>query len=750
MKVDYYNSGKGITEIIPTEQLTIPQTLEIIKSTKFKRRIENYQKTNDDTLKRKLPYFTFSGTFTQRAADKIIKASGVLVLDIDKIDDMSIRKSLTTNKHTYFLFRSPSYKGFKLGVKIPEVQNNVEFKEYWESVAKHYNLPTNIDPQAKDISRACFVSHDPETYYNPESETFTEKTPIENTFQQFDSFDQTTLNTNIIDMLVPEWAPGKRQHLALYLAAVLRQKGYGTVLIRNIISEICQKAKDKDKTRFNVINTTFEKNEIDIKGYSGLKELLPPDTFKELCSALEESIRKPRKEYELQHLSSHIPMYSILDKALGLYGSRYNQLKKLLWYSLLGNAMKGNSQIDYCGTTFDTRESIIVFAPSGSGKNEISRVMMDAIPMVDTSSDITSLHPEQLIGKVIQVTNKTTKQKEKKEIRGYFDEDMIVMDEARDFFLPTSNNAQKQQFNELRKYFCTALNPIGENLITKRLTEHTRENALKYHPKCTCCFLSQPVAISGDSINSGFMRRFTMIEVKGRMNREDIYRQRVMGVSKTPFIDQLCNHFNNLNIPGDWVFEDISEHLIRYSSLLCDYGIDYSEKSSSFIKDIYEQSMYNKMLKYSVLAAVTRGSKKVTVQDIKVAYMDLFEIFSSMFDCLENHAEDFYSGGVSYNELLLLRWLKQMKATSRNKSTVNVKSTVNKLEYLYGVKNRQAVNYFNRFKKQGFIDIFYGKTNAQVVISEKGLDLLNKDSEAVPDGFYEEYLKICKEVKNNQ
>ena len=744
-----------ITNTIPTRAMTIQEVLQDIGSTRYKEQIEQIRVAPDkparDRLKKNLPYYTMGGTFSERANSKLIKASNLINFDIDDLEDPEkTREELKQDPYIHYIFLSPSGNGLKLGVVVPGVRSDAEYKQYWTAISQHFKL-SETDTSAKDIARACFVSYDPNYYLNEESTTFIDKSPsVQEGFSYIGMF----LDSTIIDIMARNWAKGKRQVLALYLVAILRQKGYGTVAISSILRQICRAANDTDMDeRLNTIKTTFEKNETEVKGFSGLKEELPEDDYKLFLDAVDEKIKKIKKSYKLYNITSHIPMYDTLDRALGLYGKRYDKLKKLLWYSLLGNTIKEGGHIDYNGTMFDTRESTIIFAPSGSGKNDISRVYMTASPFLHEKSDVTSLHPEQLIGKVVYKKEKGSNEKKKYEIRGYFDDDIVVMDEARDFFLPTKNNSQKQQFTELRKYFCTALNPIGTNEITKQLTEHGKEGALKYYPKSTCCFLSQPVKISTESIQSGFMRRFTFIEIKGRDSREDIYLKRAQGTDKTKYTDELCNYFGNLRINGNsWVFQDISKPLIKYTNLLCEYGVAYSEKSASFVKEIYEQSMYDKVLKYAALVAVTRtGCRKITETDIKIAYMDLFEIFTSTFDCLDAHAEDFFTYGVSYNDLLILRWLKKRGATSIEKSNMNVSSVVNAMCDIYECKKRWAAENFSRLKKEKYVEVLHGKSNAVVILGEKGLKQLKIDEESSTDEeFYHEYKKICEELENGR
>lgn len=751
MTISFFNSPEGINCAVPTQHVTIETAVSIIKSDKFKDKIISLRDSSVDkkkALKDKLPYFTFGGKFSYRNTANILEGSGIIVLDIDHVKNVnSLKDQIQNNEYTYFVFISPSGDGLKIGIKIPLTNSNVEYKSYWEAAAELYETP--VDEKAKDITRACFVSYDPQIYFNPDSKIFTERKQIIVT-----AFTMMDIDPDVIDIMCSEWKEGIRQELALYLSAVLRQKGYGINSVTSTIKQICSRCQDKDiSEREGAIYSTFSKDETEIKGHMGLKNLMSEDMYKLLLLALNEKTQRETKRYELKNITSHIPLYSVLSDALGLYGERYNILRKLMWYSLVGNSIKSDERyIDFSGTQFDTRESIVVFAPSGSGKNDINRVMVEGSPFTHDKSQITSLHPEQLIGKVVTIKNEETKVKEKKEIKGYFNEDILIMDESRDFFQPTNNAVQKQVYNDLKKYFCIALNPMGTNLVVKRLTEHTREESLKYYPKCTCCFLSQPVKISSESIESGFMRRFTFIEVRGKEERIDIYAKRTVGKSKMEFTNNLSNYMSNLSTGEQvWSFENISSELIKYSNLLCEYGMSVSEKSAAFITEIYEQSMYDKLLKYSSIVAVyRRGEKRITPSDVKVAYMDLFEIFTSTFECLTDHAEDFYAYDMKFSELTLLRWLDNRKAHSAEKSSIDVKTVVEQISDLTSVQYRQAGEYFSRLQKNGYVQVAHGKTKGKVFLTEKAIEKIRIGNRKVTEDFYTEYLMICEETKNEK
>jgi len=174
----FYN---GILNIKPSEEIEIQRFLDLIKidSPLLKQIRVEKNKVGKNKLKSKLSYVTFSGTFTKRGNENLIKSSGLCHLDIDGIDTpedlKKAKERVAQDKFTHCAFVSPSGKGLKIVVKIPPVKNNEKYRSYWLAVAKHYGFKEFNDKAVKDISRACYLSFDTNPFFNSNSEEFTEK-----------------------------------------------------------------------------------------------------------------------------------------------------------------------------------------------------------------------------------------------------------------------------------------------------------------------------------------------------------------------------------------------------------------------------------------------------------------------------------------------------------------------------------------------------------------------------------------------
>ena len=70
-------------------------------------------------------------------------------------------------RETELLFRSPSGNGIKW--IIPVVNNNGHDHEYYFRAVSNYlkSFGITVDKSGKDVSRACFLPHDPNAFINP-------------------------------------------------------------------------------------------------------------------------------------------------------------------------------------------------------------------------------------------------------------------------------------------------------------------------------------------------------------------------------------------------------------------------------------------------------------------------------------------------------------------------------------------------------------------------------------------------------
>ena len=115
----------------------------------------------------KFDFCTFSGIFTYRDEQHLVRHSGLLCLDFDHLDDVERHfKTLSEDPRcpTALLFRSPSGDGLKW--VIPIDVSVMSHEEWFDALAAYvkdtYGL--EADKHCRDVTRACFLPNDPKAY----------------------------------------------------------------------------------------------------------------------------------------------------------------------------------------------------------------------------------------------------------------------------------------------------------------------------------------------------------------------------------------------------------------------------------------------------------------------------------------------------------------------------------------------------------------------------------------------------------
>ncbi|MDR1975192.1 MAG: hypothetical protein LBQ31_11080 [Bacteroidales bacterium] len=130
-----------------------------------------------NVLKRTLPYVV-CGIFAP--AYRRIENFGYIeyfMVDIDHITEKGleinlIKAQLKADSRVVMCFVSPSEDGlkclFKLDAKCYDSgQYSTFYKIFVRALSQQYGLDQVVDTRTSDVSRACFISYDPEVYYNP-------------------------------------------------------------------------------------------------------------------------------------------------------------------------------------------------------------------------------------------------------------------------------------------------------------------------------------------------------------------------------------------------------------------------------------------------------------------------------------------------------------------------------------------------------------------------------------------------------
>ncbi|MGL4632289.1 MAG: DUF3987 domain-containing protein [Leadbetterella sp.] len=119
----------------------------------------------------KLPAVMFAGFFSGKTADSVKTHTGLCVLDFDHLGDKydSVFSELVSDKCAMLVFRSPSGDGIKAVFRIPASIDT--HRQSVQALTKKYGHIEGYQEFA-DINRKCFLSVDPNAYYNPDAQEF--------------------------------------------------------------------------------------------------------------------------------------------------------------------------------------------------------------------------------------------------------------------------------------------------------------------------------------------------------------------------------------------------------------------------------------------------------------------------------------------------------------------------------------------------------------------------------------------------
>lgn len=174
MKVSIYKNSADTKSTIVEE---ITAILSGIKSGRWQDECLKVMREKDENkrkeLKRKIPGYTISGSFSYRSRKNLIKHTDLIGIDFDKVENINAAFDiLCKDQYSYAVFKSVSHLGLCAIVKIDGNKHLESFEGLQQYYFDNYNL--TIDPTCKDITRLRYVSYDPDLNINEKSKTFKE------------------------------------------------------------------------------------------------------------------------------------------------------------------------------------------------------------------------------------------------------------------------------------------------------------------------------------------------------------------------------------------------------------------------------------------------------------------------------------------------------------------------------------------------------------------------------------------------
>lgn len=406
---------------------------------------------------------------------------------------------------------------------------------------------------------------------------------------------------------------------------------------------------------------------------------------------------------ELSYPSGHLLGFNNLKASTRLFGDEYNLIFKALWYNQLSSLIATKS-LTLGQIRTDGRISTLWPIKSGGGKESIKNTIKGIQKALGFyCSEPTSLHAEQLVGKVVRPSKKNG---DYEKIEGFLADDYIIIDEA--FNLLTS---KELHYSEARKYIRTALDPYPHNTVTKRPTDIPREYSLSYEPKCPITLFVQPFQFENDLlVMEGDIRRLMIPYVKMiGIDRTDAFKRRILNNNNdSKSLQEFCDMIKKIKVPEEFEFTEEGRNVFVELSLdLRDRGFNYSEKIKYFT-DNMEFTIQNFLLKFAVVQALQDDTGLVDVKHVELAYIDLFEILEHTYQFIEVKIPGFMNYGEGWQGALMqdqdaLRWLHKQGATSFEESKVSIGDYQDEIQNIFDKKERQARNIMEKQIKKGWI-----------------------------------------------
>jgi hypothetical protein len=177
---------RPITNKYPYQVVNLIDVYNYIISNYAKDRTNECRAIKDERYRRQFKadmfdYCTFSGIFSIRNDAAIIQHSGYICLDFDHLKDVEATfEALKEDQYfeTLLLFRSPSGDGLKWVISFHDSffrygKDGESYGEYqvrffaslYNYVFNHYCV--EVDKHCRNLSRACYLPHDPNAYLNP-------------------------------------------------------------------------------------------------------------------------------------------------------------------------------------------------------------------------------------------------------------------------------------------------------------------------------------------------------------------------------------------------------------------------------------------------------------------------------------------------------------------------------------------------------------------------------------------------------
>jgi len=409
---------------------------------------------------------------------------------------------------------------------------------------------------------------------------------------------------------------------------------------------------------------------------------------------------------KLKYPTNHLLGFDDLSAATELSGKEYIVIEKALWYSLMSYQIR-ESQLKTGNVRPDCRVHLLLPIKTGHGKSNIKHVIKNFVEKMDGKyGEPTSLYSEQLIGKIVKVKDELL------ERPGYLADDYFVVDEA--YQLLKSTDAR---YTESRSYLRTALDTYPDkNTVHKRMTEFGRERFLEFNPNCPAAIFLQPFRMDDDIlVTEGDVRRFLIpyVNLTG-VNKDEAFKERLLNNVDSASLNNFISQIKVLNIPEEFTMAYVIR--IRFLELffyLKNRGMNYSDKIRNFT-DTIGHTLMNWLMKLSAIQAFQHHRTRIDIEDVELAYIDLFEFMEHEYQYVSDKIPGFLDYGEMWlgatnHDQTMLKWLYDRGAISLEDSEISIREYQEWIMDEFMVEDKQARRITKKHRDNGWISTKQGQ-----------------------------------------
>jgi len=186
----------------------------------------------------------------------------------------------------------------------------------------------------------------------------------------------------IIQEFVPKWLEGSRQELALSLAGYLRkEKRMGSKTIGSIIKEICRRTNDNEvDMRLQAVVETFKKNEDEVKGYTGVKNIIEEERIEDYLILKGINSKTGREEYnvDIDKVADYIEKKLVVRTIYGLKEETIEIYRDGIWTTKGKGVVK--AEVEKLLKNYSKNNIVSEVLEKVKRRTEIEREEADKIP----------------------------------------------------------------------------------------------------------------------------------------------------------------------------------------------------------------------------------------------------------------------------------------------------------------------------------------------------------------------------------